>query len=1134
MKKFLSVLMLIWAFIAGWALFAGEALEKFTVTPDKIAASVGDKIVITVEWKAADGVYLYSYYAPIERKNSPKGFFENTKRKINKNPKNFVNYDNIYLIPYQIQKDKKGEGQLKLTVDLADFVPGTYKFDMRAKFMQQDGKQINRSVPITLTVSEDVEKFTVSPVNVNAVVGDELEFTLEWAGAEGVYLYSYYVPIERKNSPKGFFEKTGRKINKNPNNFVNYDNIYLAPYQVLKDKKRAGQIKFTLDLSDFVPGIYKFDVRARFMKGSKVINRIVPVTVTVAPPAPRVVKNYAPGEKAQLRDYIIYVDKAAPPSVKKAAARMQKIIFNASGVRLTISDEPGSPMIAVGASPAAEKAGINAGKIGYDGYAIKKVGNDIFIVGREMPGDGMTPMYGQSFGTTYGVFAFLEKHMGIYHLLPGEKGWYYPEISQNYVFKDVDETFVPRFSRRFFWKISGSNKAVEEWIDYNGNLSNHIGSRYVLTAHVWIYLYPAAYQWQAKYVPTREATFRKNPELFELSGEGRRVMPGDGETFSLCLGNPATTDDMIARIPKIMQGTWEKYPQYKGMKMYSLTPNDNAPYCACERCNAKKRPVTKEMAGDAAYDLNFNWTELCFDSARKICEALPDYQFACNLYHSTQFTYPGIKPMPKNFIGALAPLHCGYGPVRYCDKVNATWHKWIKSWDGLLSEQVYSGLDFWIRQYYGAPQVPGLRLMNETFKVLRERPFFGIGFYSNTGYGQSGMSTWVLSKMMYDPYQDAEKLGQLYMEKAYGAKAAGYMKQLWLLVENSARDFYNMYNGKSGWDMNTEMLADIYAPIYPELEKLYLAALADAGDENQKWRLEMFGANLKLLRFYLVRLGFMPDSESPLRLTEEAYDELNRARMPGQPLHHILSPAPMPLAQTLSSNVKAEITTELAGKSEFKPIAMLANGEMLIMPEKDGIVELEFSGHTVHYNQVKQRQYHKSVEFFNIYDEKRNLLFTGMTDKGIARFKGEKGKLYRFIFLHAGDYAVRPYWYLKRCSEPFAMGHWHDGDGFRVYDLKSPVYFYVEEGTENVDIYWSRMFRNECFVKLYDPSGKMVDSIQRSKATSDELHAKAVPGWWKLEFNGEKGYNGRLRFGYGLTKYMVVDPSRALKIITKK
>lgn len=841
----------------------------------------------------------------------------------------------------------------------------------------------------------------------------------------------------------------------------------------------------------------------------------------------------APGEEAKLSDYRIYVAGDAAPSVKRAAARLQKILFAASGVQLSMTECPLSPMIGVGASDAAKAAGIDAEKIGFDGYVLRKIGSDIFIVGREMPRDGMTPQYGRSFGTTYGVFAFLEKHLGIYHLLPGEKGWYYPEITGDYKFGDIDESCTPRFAYRLLWKIMGTNAAVNEWLDYNGNLSWSTGSLYYNSNHSWVHLYPMPGKPQAEAVPTREETFRRNPDFFELNSEGCRVMPGAGETFSLCLGNPATTEDIIWRIPKILELQGQKNPKYKGLKFYSLSPNDNAPYCSCELCKAKMRPVTPEMAGDAAYELKLNWTELCFDSFRRVCEALPDYEFASYLYHGTQFTYPGIRPMPENFTGTMAPLHCGYGPVRYSDKVNATWHNWIESWDGILAKQSYYGLDFWIRQYYGAPQAPGLRLMNETFKVLRERPFNGVLFYSNTGYGQSGMSTWVLSKMIYDPYQDAEELGRLYLEKAYGEKSAAFMKQLWDLVEEKTREFYNMYDGKGGWDMNTEMLADLYAPIFPDLERLYLAAWEVSMDENQKWRLEMFGENLKLLRHYLISLNLMPDGESPLRLTSEEYDKLNRSRMPGQPMQHILSPPVMPNPLTLSSNIHAEITTDLSGQSGFQPFARQQHGEFIIMPKSDGVVELEFAGDTMRYNPVKERNFLKHVEFFNVYDENRTLLVTGMTENGIARFEGKAGTMYRFIYMPSGDFSSRPYWYLKRCSAPYAHGQWDSGDGFRFYDVKSPLYFYVEPGTKMVDIYLNHTYVHAFHVNLLDPSGKIAASVQRDNADSDELHAPAVPGWWKLDFTGERGFCGTLRLGYGLSGYVVPDPAKALKITMK-
>ena len=620
-------------------------------------------------------------------------------------------------------------------------------------------------------------------------------------------------------------------------------------------------------------------------------------------------------QETALKEYSIYVETRNPPSVKQAAKRLQLLIGKASGCQLPIREKPCPPFIAVGVSEATFKAGINAESLGYDGYILRKVGNNIFIVGRDMPEDGNTPDYGKSFGTSFGVNAFLEHSLGIHWLLAGEKGLHLPKLDGEFRFGNVDECYVPRFTYRLLRATEGSSPKVEEWLAFNQMDRSCDGSRNVQTTHIWQFLYPQAGAREAEFLLDRDRTFQEHPDFFELAKDGRRVPPPPGEIFSLCLGNPATTEDIIQRIPRLSEAWAARTPSLQGMKIMSLSPNDNAPYCACEQCLKYRRKVTPELTGGpVSYDLYFSWTELVFNHIRTVCNRLPDYTFSCHIYHSTQFPYPGIQPMPRNFVASMAPIHCAYGPVRLCDSINATWHHWMRSWRGVFADEIYFGLDFWLRQYYGAPLPSCIGLIKDTFEEFRHHSISGGQFFDNAGFGQSGLTMWVLAKMLWNPDLNPEKLAADYLRLAYGEKAADFMARLHQAVDDQARLYYNGVNGRSGWDLDAEVLAGLYAPIYPQLEKLYLDAVSAGGDDNQRWRLAMFGENLKLLRHTLVFLNLLEDSPSPLRLGDAGYDRLSLARMPGGEMTDYVGRPILANAAAIGAQVSCEVTEELQGR----------------------------------------------------------------------------------------------------------------------------------------------------------------------------------------------------------------------------
>ncbi|MCQ2396670.1 MAG: hypothetical protein MJ106_03110, partial [Lentisphaeria bacterium] len=476
------------------------------------------------------------------------------------------------------------------------------------------------SVVSLLTVLHAEITATISPAELTIAVGETANFEFRYSCSDGETLYSYFLPIERKDAPQAFFAKTTHTINRHATN-EGYDNIFLVPYAVMNPRQGDGVIQFSIPLNDFVPGSYEFSFRARFMKNEKEINDLYPVKMTVTPQMPPVRRALAKGEIPNLEDYLIYCDEEATPSVKSAAKELQEFIQKASGTKLPIYKDPLPPFIAVGASKIAKDNGIDGDALPEDGYVLKTIDNNLFIVGREMPNDGRTKMYGHSFGTRAGVRAFLEKHLGIMWLLPGERGQYIPKRSPKTPLPQLDEQYAPFFQYRLHWPICGRTQLINQWLEFN--MGEHIGSRYDGAPHSWIWLYPTPNMPEAKAVLDRESTFRKNPNLFELSRDGKRVMPNAGEVFSLCLGNPETTEDIIDRIVKLNILRDELEPEFKGLRFQSLTPSDTCPNCACEACQKGRHDLDPKEIGTMAYELGESWTELVFESDRIICERLP-------------------------------------------------------------------------------------------------------------------------------------------------------------------------------------------------------------------------------------------------------------------------------------------------------------------------------------------------------------------------------------------------------------------------------------------------------------------------------------------------------------------------------
>ncbi|MGD9497682.1 MAG: hypothetical protein AB7Y46_15380, partial [Armatimonadota bacterium] len=97
-------------------------------------------------------------------------------------------------------------------------------------------------------------------------------------------------------------------------------------------------------------------------------------------------------------DFVIYHAPDAPPSVRAAAADLQRYIELATGARLEVVTEPAEPAIALGAA-----AGLDLADVPLEGFRIVTRDGSILIAGPDTAEGEQTPQGGTSNGTRNGV-----------------------------------------------------------------------------------------------------------------------------------------------------------------------------------------------------------------------------------------------------------------------------------------------------------------------------------------------------------------------------------------------------------------------------------------------------------------------------------------------------------------------------------------------------------------------------------------------------------------------------------------------------------------------------------------------------------------------------------------------------------
>lgn len=224
----------------------------------------------------------------------------------------------------------------------------------------------------------------------------------------------------------------------------------------------------------------------------------------------------------------------AHPSVteKKAAEELQSFIRQISGATLPLvgDDQPAvKKEIVVGHGPRLATAGItvDANRLGRDGYALKTVGERLFII-------SASPM-----GTLYGVYGFLEDHLGC--------RWYSSSVSRipsNTTLRlaPMDEVQVPAFEFREVYYADLMDPDFAARMKLNGNASTMKDHAMSIERHAgWGTWCHTAFS----FVPPAKY-FKDHPEYYALT-KGKR------QQTQLCFSHADVLEITTAKIRELIR-----------------------------------------------------------------------------------------------------------------------------------------------------------------------------------------------------------------------------------------------------------------------------------------------------------------------------------------------------------------------------------------------------------------------------------------------------------------------------------------------------------------------------------------------------------------------------------------------------
>jgi hypothetical protein len=830
-------------------------------------------------------------------------------------------------------------------------------------------------------------------------------------------------------------------------------------------------------------------------------------------------------------DYVIYHEPGAQPSIVRAAQELQKYIRLSTDKEPRIVNEPIYPMIALGESKESLKAGLSAKDLPWEASRIVTKKGNVYIVGKDIPGDGKTPLGGRSYGTLYGSFTFLEKVLGVRWLMPvpDEYGTLVPKHADLRI-PPLDLLDQPGLEWR---KLSGACTVMNSWylhqrFDQNAPFdvpnpfpatgrSCEGGSRKVSCGHYWDELFPPRGHRFEKYFDNRDVTFDKHPDYFEMSADGKRVHPINN--LSLCLSHPDIDAEVARRVNILFDN--------EDVSMISIFPSDYVPNCACDKCQSRlidpdKQYFFERYPGDKGESV---WSRVVFEHYQRVAALVakkhPD-KFVCGgLYAKHEAPYEGLARMPDNFFGNIAPVRLAYGPTRLDPEYNQKFHALLDDWHPYLPYMLYEGYDFWLRDYSGGPNPPYMAMMKDTFETLARLKFKGAVFHGNYGYGKSSLLNYMIAKLLWNPSLDPEAVFNDFCDSAYG-EAAENVKSIYLLVDRNMTAFVQKHcKDPMGYNMYAEMLRDVYGRDWPEIEALYFKALARTKDPGCRWRIEQLGENLKLLYYHLTRLDMVKaDTSSPLYMTEEHNQVLNRTKRLAPwsvpPLYDI----PHIRSSLVPVTVKTDFTPLEPAKSNLY-FRLQYYQEVLIVPQKDGQVTARIAPETT-------SPWLPDIPYYVIYDmDNRNAsLQAGIADGGkTIQFQGKKGKIYLLVTAPTGRYYSGTR-YGFEADAPWALGDKMRPKGLRLYAIDTPLYFYVPENMDKFDLF----FNGKVNAEILDPTGRAADSVKCQNYEAKTIPCAGSPaGFWKIRF-AEKATSVEVRQDARLSGYFTLDPAKPLVV----
>ena len=387
-------------------------------------------------------------------------------------------------------------------------------------------------------------------------------------------------------------------------------------------------------------------------------------------------------------------------------------------------------------------------------------------------------------GTANAVATFLQKHLGVRWLWPGELGEDVPR-SRTIAFKPFVYRHHPQIrGRKFHYNPRGMDAEIHQWW-HDHQRSGPRGSQLRATTH-------SSSRWWERFHET-------HPEYFALQSDGTREPRGNPRYVKLCVSNPGVAAQWLDDAEKLLR-------ENPTLEVLSMMPTDGGGWCVCEECQAWDHPDAPRRVLTERY-VKF-WNIL----ARGLKERFPNRDiYLDQMAYATYRTPPIETELEDN----IAIRYVGHLPLADLETRRAEKEQ-MRGWAAAKPRALgfRPNILWYDGGFWGMPAVDPQKTI-EDFRFLAEMKIDYLGMDSvQMHFATLAPQLYLMAQLAYDPSQDGHALLADYYDRGFGP-AAEDVRQYFELMADAHTQLVEV----DGWRPASGdrrkvvgMIAEIYTP----------------------------------------------------------------------------------------------------------------------------------------------------------------------------------------------------------------------------------------------------------------------------------------------------------------------------------